>query len=109
MEYMTAEQAAEAAKGLTFEKVWAAMMESRQKMDESDKQIKESNLRIEESFRRMEKQSPTFPKTSAGSGTPSGVLPRSCFHPNYAINSTNSAIPSTRRLIIKDLIKTAAL
>ena len=35
MEYMTAEQAAEAAKGLTFEHVWAALMETRKNMEES--------------------------------------------------------------------------
>ena len=39
MEYMTAEQAAEAAKGLTFEIVWAALMETRQRMEESQQRI----------------------------------------------------------------------
>ena len=59
MEYMTAEQAAEAAKGLTFEKVWAALMEMKetqlQSQLESQKQIAESQKRMEESHKRLEK------------------------------------------------------
>ena len=51
MEMMTAEQAAEAAKGLTFEKVWAALMESRQQMKESQmetgRQLKESQIEFQ--------------------------------------------------------------
>jgi len=64
MKMMTAEQAIEAAKGLTFEKVWAALMESRQRMEESrrewEKQIAESDRKWEkqmaESAREWEKQ-----------------------------------------------------
>ena len=41
MDYMTAEQAADAAKGLTFEKVWAALMESRKAAEESSKRMEE--------------------------------------------------------------------
>ena len=48
---ITAEQAAEAAKGLTFEIVWAALMEDRRQMQESQKRIEESRL---ESQKRME-------------------------------------------------------
>jgi len=55
MERMTAEQAAEAAKGLTFEKVWAALMESRQLVEETQKQMQESQRRIEESQQKTEK------------------------------------------------------
>ena len=36
MEIMTAEQAAEAAKGLTFEKVWEALMESRKQSEAAE-------------------------------------------------------------------------
>jgi len=36
MEYMTADQAREEAKGLTFEIVWESLMESRRRMEESD-------------------------------------------------------------------------
>ncbi|MCL2010780.1 MAG: hypothetical protein FWG71_09605 [Synergistaceae bacterium] len=55
METMTAEQAAEAAKGLTFEIVWAALMETRQRMEESHQRMEESHQRMEESRREMEK------------------------------------------------------
>ena len=45
MEHMTAEQAAKAAEGLTFEIVWAALMESRERMEksqqENDRQMKQ--------------------------------------------------------------------
>ena len=56
MEEMTAEQAAEAAKGLTFEKVWVMFMESKKSMDESFARTEESFTRTEESFARSEKR-----------------------------------------------------
>jgi hypothetical protein len=46
---MTAEQALEAAKGLTFEKVWAAMMESKARMEERDRQTDEIIAKIAKS------------------------------------------------------------
>ena len=52
MENMTVEQALEAAKGLTFEKVWLALMESRQQLHESQQRMEKAN---EESRLRMEK------------------------------------------------------
>ena len=52
MEIMTAEQAAEAAKGLTFETVWVALMEMKESLKESQM---ESQKRIEESQRRTDK------------------------------------------------------
>jgi hypothetical protein len=52
METMTAAQAAEAAKGLTFETVWTALMESRESMkasqEETERQMRESRRLIEE-------------------------------------------------------------
>ena len=51
MEIITAEQAAEAAKGLTFEKVWAALMESRQREEKSQEELK---MRMDESQKRTE-------------------------------------------------------
>jgi len=58
LEPMTAQQAAEAAKGLTFETVWAAMMKTDARMEESRKQIdarmEESRIRVEESWKRIE-------------------------------------------------------
>ena len=66
MEIITAEEAAEAAKGLTFEIVWAALMENRLQLQETRKQFEEQNrewqkrmeesqkLATEESQKRME-------------------------------------------------------
>ena len=48
MEMMTAEQAIEAAKGLTFEKVWAAMMEDRRRAEEDRRRAEEDRRRTEE-------------------------------------------------------------
>jgi hypothetical protein len=65
MENMTAEQAIEAAKGLTFEKVWAALMESReeskQKWEESKQKWEESKQKWEEI---QEKMNETHEKTA---------------------------------------------
>jgi RNA processing factor Prp31 len=47
---MTAEQAIEAAKGLTFEAVWAAMMETRARMEESNKRADD---RFEEAAKQL--------------------------------------------------------
>ena len=47
---MTAEQAAEAARGLTFEKVWAALMESRERQEKSFAEVKESFAEIKEAL-----------------------------------------------------------
>jgi hypothetical protein len=67
---ITAEQAAEAAKGLTFEKVWAALMESRERQEkafaemkqssaETDRQLKEARAetdrQLKETFAEMKK------------------------------------------------------
>jgi hypothetical protein len=43
-EYMTAEQASEAAKELTFKDVWAALMELKESQRETDRQMKESRM-----------------------------------------------------------------
>jgi hypothetical protein len=64
---ITAEQAAEAARGLTFEKVWAALMESRERQEkafaemkqssaETDRQLKETFDKVEKSLDRTAKQ-----------------------------------------------------
>jgi hypothetical protein len=52
MDAMTAEQALEAAKGLTFEKVWAALMESKAQMREEAKQMKETHEQFKEEMRK---------------------------------------------------------
>ena len=46
MDYPTPEQAAEAGKGLTFEKVWTAMMESNQRMEEDRQKAQQETNRI---------------------------------------------------------------
>ena len=60
MEIITAEQAAEAAKGLTFEKVWAALMEGRLQMEnakkESDKQFQELQKQFQEQMKESQKK-----------------------------------------------------
>jgi hypothetical protein len=66
MKKKTAEQVIEQSKGLTFEIVWAAMMESdarieeyrretERQIQETQKQMKESQERMEKSHERMEK------------------------------------------------------
>ena len=57
---MTAEQAAEAARGLTFEKVWAALMESRERQErafaEADRRQEKAFAEMRESRAETEKQ-----------------------------------------------------
>ena len=54
---MTAEEAAEAAKGLTFEKVWMAFMESDERMEKQKKETEEwMKQQKKETDERMEKQ-----------------------------------------------------
>ena len=94
MEPMTAEQAAEAAKGLTFEMVWAALMESRQRMEESqkrtdeqiaesqkrtDEQIQESQKRTDEALQRLEKTVAEVSRQFGGIGNSIGDLAESMF------------------------------
>ena len=50
MDTITPEQALEAAKGLTFEKVWVALMENREQIKETQRMMQESNRRMEESY-----------------------------------------------------------
>jgi len=69
MKMMTAEQAAEAAKGLTFEKVWAAMMESERKWEKS----------MAESRREWKKQMADLSKNLGGLGNSLGDLTESMF------------------------------
>jgi hypothetical protein len=56
---MTADQAAEAARGLTFEKVRAALMESRERQEKAFEEMKESSAetdrRLKETFAKIEK------------------------------------------------------
>ena len=55
-EIISAEQAAEAAKGLTFEKVWAALMENRQQLQESRNQMQEMQKETQKQMQGMQKE-----------------------------------------------------
>ena len=94
VETMTAEQAAEAAKGLTFEIVWAALMESRQQMEESrqqmdqrmeesrqqtDQRIEESRRKMDESWERIEKSMAEMNKNIGGLGNSFGLFIETMF------------------------------
>jgi len=81
MEMMTAEQAAEAAKGLTFEKVWAAMMEDRRRMEESDREWK--------------KQMAELSKNLGGLGNSLGQLTESMFTNQLWEKFSDIGIPVT--------------
>ena len=89
MSTMTAEQAAEAAKGLTFEKVWAALMETRQRMEETRQRMEEAHKQTEEmhqetekAFLRMEKGLADLKKTVGGLGNMQGRLTEALFEAN---------------------------
>ena len=56
MEKMTAEQAREASKGLTFEIVWAALMEMRDTQMETQKQIRESQQETQKQMRKSQQR-----------------------------------------------------
>ena len=75
-EIMTAEQAAEAAKGLTFEKVWAALMESRVK-SESILAKMESNM--QKSKEEMDKTLKELSKNLGGLGNRVGDITQALF------------------------------
>ena len=76
METMTAEQAAEAAKGLTFEIVWGALMESRRQMEESRRQM---DQRLDESQKRIEKNMADMNKNLGGLGNSFGLFIETMF------------------------------
>jgi len=102
---MTAEQAAEAAKGLTFEKVWAAMMEDRQRMEESDRKWKERmegsdrkwKERMEKSDRKWEKQMADLSKNLGGIGNSLGALTEAMFISELWNKFSDIGIPVTKQ------------
>ena len=54
---MTAKEASEAAKGLTFEDVWAALVEMRNQINEIKKQIEEMAKQIKEMDEKIDEKS----------------------------------------------------
>ena len=87
MKMMTAEQAAEAAKGLTFEKVWAAMMESERKWEKS---MAESKL-------EWKKQMADLSKNLGGIGNSLGDLTEAMFINELWNKFSDIGIPVTRQ------------
>ena len=55
MEAMTAEEAAEWGKTLSFEKVWAALMENREQQKKTDEQLRETQKVVAETSRKVDK------------------------------------------------------
>jgi hypothetical protein len=53
MAYMTAEEALDAAKGMTFEKMWALMMGDRERLAESEKRQEERTKEMDRSFAEL--------------------------------------------------------
>jgi hypothetical protein len=53
MPEMTAEEAAEWGKSLSFEKVWAALMENREQFKETDRRFKETDRKFKESAEQL--------------------------------------------------------
>ena len=64
MDIISAQQAAEEAKGLTFEIVWAALMENRKQMAKTDEQIAKTQKGIDEFRLEMQKSSEEMKKSS---------------------------------------------
>jgi hypothetical protein len=56
MAYMTAEEALDAAKGMTFEKMWALMMEDRERQAKLEKEMKAHSEETERFMRAREAQ-----------------------------------------------------
>ena len=93
MDIITAEEAAEAAKGLTFEIVWAALMENRvqiqetqklvqetqKQMQDSQKLMEESQKQMQESHQKLDKQITEVGRQLGGLGNSIGELTESMF------------------------------
>jgi len=54
MDNMTAEQAAEAAKGLTFEKVWAVIIETQKSLQDTQKSLQETQKSVQETQKSVQ-------------------------------------------------------
>jgi vacuolar-type H+-ATPase subunit I/STV1 len=63
MEVMTAEQAAEWGKSLSFEKVWAALMENREQMRKTDEQLRKAEEQWAKDREQMRKTDEQLRKT----------------------------------------------
>ena len=104
MEPISAEQAAEAAKGLTFEMVWVALMELRESQQETQKQIlktqrqmEESQLQIKESQQKAEKIVADLSKNIGGLGNTLGRFTESMFTNELWMKFNELGFPVTRQ------------
>jgi len=99
MEMMTAEQAIEAARGLTFEKVWATMMEDRRRAEEDRKKWEK---RAEEDRREWKKRIADLSKNLGGLGNSIGEFTESMFRNELRKKFRNIGIPVTSQSCYKD-------
>ena len=76
MDIMTPEQAAEAAKGLTFEKVWVALMESRERTEKEQRELRE---RMDQTYQEMKKTVEELSKNVGGVNNTLGELTEQMF------------------------------
>ena len=105
MERMTAEQAAEAAKGLTFEKVWAALMESRQRVDElnqesrqrADELNRESQRKMDESLQAIKDSVAEMSRNVGGIGNSLGRLTEVLFSGDLCEKFHDLGYPFTKQ------------
>ena len=111
MDIITAEEAAEAAKGLTFETVWAALMENRKQIDITQKQIEESQKRVEESQEELKKTVAEVSRQLGGLGNSIGDLTETMFSgvlwdkfEEYGIPVTSQSVRKSMRDENKKLI-----
>jgi len=83
MDYITAEQAAEAAKGLTYEKMWALLMEDRRKMEEDHRKMEEDHRKRDEQrekdWKKTEKEMAALRKQLGDLGISVGGLSEAIF------------------------------
>jgi len=97
MEYPTAEQAVEAAKGLTFEKVWSALMETRKNMDESFQKMDESSRKTDESIRKTEKIVADLSNNLGHLGNSLGYLTEALFSAQLCNKFNDYGYPFTKQ------------
>ena len=118
MDIITAQQAAEAAKGMTFETVWAALMESRQRMEEmrienqkrdeewkleNQKRDAELQKRAEESRINLEKTVAKVTKELGRFGNSIGDLTETMFSGNLWDKFAEYGIPVSEQCARKKL------
>ena len=81
MDLTSAEQAAEAAKGMTFEKVWQALMEDRRRMEEIREENREVFKRMDQSQEDLKRIVAEVSKNIGGLNNTLGQLMEAMFSP----------------------------